>query len=40
MLLNIVPNFYIRLSQKFLPFDKQIIDVQHFVFYIISLNHV
>ena len=31
---------YIRLSQKFLSFYKEIIDAQHLLFYIILLNYV
>ena len=30
-----VCNLYIRLSEKFLSFYKEIIDAQHFLFYII-----
>ena len=30
----------IRLSEKFLSFYKEIIDVQHFPFYIILLNYI
>ena len=31
---------YIRLSQKFLSFYKEIVDAQHFLFYIILSNYV